>query len=75
MTREEYAVITSFLDTCRYVHLDTSVADISADIRRIYRLKTPDSIIAASAIYTGTTLVTRNAKDFTKVKGIRVLKI
>ena len=75
ITQEEHTVITSFLDVCRYVHLDTAIADIAADIRRLYQLKTPDSIIAASALYTGTALVTRNTKDFARVKGMRVLKV
>ena len=75
ITKDERTAILGFLETCRYVHLDIAVSDIAADIRRIYRLKTPDSIIAASALYTGTTLVTRNVKDFARVKEVRILGI
>lgn len=75
MTRKEYDAIVSFLDACRYVNLDTAVADIAADIRRLHRLKTPDSIIAASALYTGTTLVTRDMRDFNTVTGLAVLGV
>lgn len=75
MSLKEYHAIVSFLDACRYVNLDIAVSDIAADIRRLHRLKTPDSIIAASALYTGTTLVTRNVRDFDKVTGLAVLGV
>lgn len=75
LTPDEHVVVLNFLEACRYVHLDTSIADIAADIRRLYKLKTPDSIIAASALYTGATLVTRNSNDFKQVKHLHVRKI
>jgi len=71
MTEDENATITNFLAECRQVHLDNAIADIAADVRRLYKIKTPDSIIAATALFTGSTLVTRNARDFKKVSNLR----
>ena len=75
MTSSERDAILTFLATCRYVHLDIAIADIAADVRRLYRLKTPDSIIAASTLYTGSILVTRNSKDFARVENVRIFKV
>ena len=35
-------------------------------------LKLADSIIAATALFTGTALLTRNVRDFKRVAGLRV---
>ncbi len=72
ITPQEHADILGFLETCRYVQLDIAVADIAADLRRLYRLKTPDSIIAATALFTGSTLVTRNFRDFKRVPDLAI---
>ena len=73
--RSEYSAIMRFLSQCRSIPLDDTIADIAADMRRLYGIKTPDSIIAATALFTDSDLVTRNYKDFKKVINIRVLKI
>ena len=72
ITKDEYTTIASFLTECRQVHLDDSIADIAADVRRLYKIKTPDSIIAATALFTGSTLLTRNVRDFKRVTDLRV---
>jgi predicted nucleic acid-binding protein len=75
ITNDEKNIIFEFLKQVRYINLDQYIADTAADIRRNYRLKTPDSVIAATAIFTGTKLVTRNSKDFKKVKGLGLIEI
>lgn len=75
ITQEEHAAITQFLTACRHVHLDSAIADIAADIRRLYKLKTPDSVIAATALFTGSALVTRNARDFKRIPSLMLEKI
>ncbi len=72
MSPDEKTTILEFLNQFRSMALDQNIADIAADLRRIYKLKTADSIIAATAIFTGTSLITRNVKDFRRVKGLTV---
>jgi predicted nucleic acid-binding protein len=38
-------------------------------------LKTPDSAVASTALFTGSTLVTRNTRDFQKVPQLSVREI
>ena len=42
-------------------------------LRKQYRMKTPDAIIAATAIVHSLTLISRNGKDFGKIAGLSLL--
>lgn len=75
ITASEFSSIESFLSTTRSVLIDNEIAMIAAGLRRQYKIKTPDSLVAATALYTNTSLVTRNAKDFEKIKELRVVKV
>jgi len=44
-------------------------------VRREFRLKTPDAVIAATALLTNADLVTRNISDFTRVRGLAVVNV
>ena len=43
------------------------------DIRRNKKIKTPDAIIAATAIAHSRTLVTNNEKDFANINGLKIV--
>lgn len=43
------------------------------NLRRERKIKTPDAIIAATAIAFGFTLVTNNEKDFKKIDGLSIV--
>ncbi|HLD20063.1 MAG TPA: PIN domain-containing protein [Patescibacteria group bacterium] len=64
-----------FLLTVVILALDSRIARTAGALRRVYRLETPDSIIAATALLTGTTLLTRNVKDFTGVSSLNIRPI
>lgn len=72
---EEEADIQRLLDGFRLLSVDTTIADVAARIRRTHRLKLDDSIIAASALLTSSTLVTRNIRDFKKTSELSLLKL
>lgn len=57
------------------IAMDRYIAWIAAHMRRMHTIKTPDAIIAASALYTGTSLVTRNTRDFKNIKNLSVITI
>ena len=59
---------------------DSTVLDISADVvnrcvklRKVKKIKTPDAIIAATALAYNYTLITNNEKDFNNIKGLKII--
>ena len=59
---------------------DSVISNITANviancvsIRRSKQIKTPDAIIAATAITHGHTLITNNEKDFTNISGLKII--
>lgn len=59
---------------------DSVVLDISPDViaqcvalRKGKKIKTPDAIIAATALAYGHALITNNEKDFTGIKGLKIV--
>jgi len=57
------------------ISLDLTMAERAADIRRTYGLKLADAVIAATTVFTGSILVTRNERDFRKVAGLQIVSI
>jgi predicted nucleic acid-binding protein len=51
------------------------LARAAGELRSQYRLKTPDSLLAATALYTRTTLVTRNTADFRRVSTLKLWEL
>ncbi len=43
------------------------------NIRRNKKVKTPDAIIAATALAHGFTLITNNEKDFNSIKDLKII--
>jgi len=54
------------------IPLEDSILDKAIELRRKYRLKLGDSLIAASALLLNLELQTRNVNDFTKIPGLKV---
>jgi len=73
LTEEQANEMREFLRLLNCVLLTESVLDSAAQIRRNYRLKLGDGVIAACALVEGCILVTRNAKDFKRVDGLSML--
>lgn len=67
--------IHKFLSVCSIISIDTSIAERAGSIGRTYNLKLADSIIAATALFTGSTLMTRNIRDFRRVPSLALQKI
>lgn len=59
---------------------DSEIFDISSDviencvsIRRNFKIKTPDAIIAATALSQDFSLITHNEKDFVGIKRLKII--
>jgi hypothetical protein len=53
--------------------VSVSVLRKAATLRRVRRLKLGDAIIAATALETGSELVTRNEQDFRGIDGLQIV--
>ena len=73
LTEEDMAEIAQLLASMVVFPLESRLAHLAAALRRQYRLKTPDSVVAATALLTRTTLVTRNVQDFQAIAGLSLL--
>jgi predicted nucleic acid-binding protein len=72
---EEEAGITRLLADMFVVPLESRIARYAGYLRRVYRLKTPDSAIATTAVLTKTTLLTRNVDDFRQIDHLKLQEI
>lgn len=72
---KEIDAIEKILKTVVTISVDSRVARTAGFIRRFYSIKLPDSIIAATALLTGTALVTRNTRDFKNIPNLIVESI
>jgi predicted nucleic acid-binding protein len=65
--------VKEFIKDSNLLNITTDVIAACVDLRRGRKIKTPDAIIAATALAYGFTLITNNVKDFTNIKGLKVL--
>ncbi len=75
LTEKEIERIDAILATLSIIPLDSHLARIAGFIRRTHHLKIPDSIIAATTLFTNPVLVTRNVRDFKKIRELKTLQI
>jgi toxin FitB len=75
MSDEETERIEKFLQSVSIIPMDSQVARLTGSIRKKYQLKIADSVIAATALFTGTQLLTRNGNDFKKVTELNIQEI
>lgn len=64
---EQIKILSDFISASTVFSLDEYVIIKSIEIRKTYRLKLPDAIIAATAVVNDLILLTRNKKDFERV--------
>jgi len=75
LTEEDMAEMQQLLTSVVIFPLESRLAQLAGALRRQYHLKTPDSVVAATALLTRTTLVTRNIRDFQGIDGLSLLPI
>ncbi len=57
-------IVLRFLDQFELIHLSDAIIEATIRLRRQRKIKTPDAIIAATALVHGLCICTRNTKDF-----------
>lgn len=74
ITPQGEQVIRSLLADCQMVELTAAVRERAIQIKQAVRLKTPDAIIAASALELDLPLATEDT-DFDRVPGLTVIRL
>ena len=69
---KQLELLTDFVSNCDIVSLDDNIIVKTIELRRKYKLKIPDAIIAASALLSNATLISLD-NDFKNVKALKVL--
>lgn len=70
ITNSEVKAINSMLSSGELVTISDDIANKTISLRQSYKIKTPDAIIAATALVTGAELWTANIADFSKIEGL-----
>jgi predicted nucleic acid-binding protein len=65
--------VKSFISESMVLNISQEVIEQCIKIRKGRKIKTPDAIIAATAIAYGYTLITDNEKDFANIRDLKLL--
>ena len=55
------------------LNINDEIIEKTIEIRKTYKTKLPDAIIAATAMVYGFTMISRNLKDFKNITGLEVV--
>lgn len=72
-TPKAYRLLTEFVEDSVVFELSDDVVKQTIEIRKEHKIKTPDAIIAATALVNKLTIITSNIKDFGKIEGLKVI--
>lgn len=66
-------VFVNFVNDSDVIGIEPNIIAQTIDIRKNYKLKVPDAIIAATALINGFTLISDNDSDFKKVPHLKYI--
>ena len=72
-TKTEYTFLQNFCKDALVIELNDDIVTKTIELRIEHKLKTPDAIIAATALVYNMILITRNISDFGKIKGLTII--
>ena len=65
--------IEDFIELADVIELTGEITSKTIELRKVYKTKLPDAIIAATSLVHDLTLITRNTKDFDNIEGLHVV--
>ena len=68
-----YKLLSDFMNDSIIHELEPDVVEKTIELRKKYKTKLPDAIIAATAIVNNLSLVTRNIDDFKSILELKVI--
>lgn len=69
---EEESRMIEFLSNADIIALEEEIVDRTILVRKAIKIKTPDAIIAATALVNDLTLITNNITDFKRITGLKI---
>jgi predicted nucleic acid-binding protein len=75
LTTLEVARIDALLTTLTVIDVDSRIAQLFGQLRASYGIKALDSFIVATALMMGTTLATRNIRDFRRIPNLDIREL
>lgn len=70
---DELKRLGDFIGLANIIYVDDVIANKTIELRKIFKIKLPDAIIAATALVYGCVLISRNMSDFKKIDGLNVI--
>lgn len=70
---EDYQLLLDFFEDAIIFELVPEIVDKAIELRKAYKIKLGDSIIAATASVYDLNIITRNVNDFRQIMGIHVV--
>jgi len=70
---DDISVYQEFVTSSQIIGIDSNVIRETINIRKQYRIKLPDALIAATALVNDLVLVADNDKDFEKVSNLKYI--
>lgn len=71
--KEHYRILEAFINDSEVIRLYPEIVEQCIEIRKQYRIKLPDAIIAATALHEQMTLITRNISDFEMIDELEII--
>jgi predicted nucleic acid-binding protein len=65
-------ILKDFIKNSKVLELDENIKNKAIEVRRNYKIKLPDAVIAASALVYDLELITRNTKDFENIAELKI---
>ena len=69
----DYQLLSDFINDAEVIELTESVVNQTIELRKQYKIKLPDAILAATALANGLVLISRNLSDFKNITGLEVI--
>jgi predicted nucleic acid-binding protein len=70
---EHYQLLVDFMNDSILFGLTDEIINTSIEVRKNYKTKLPDAIIAATALVNRFTVISRNIKDFKNIEGLNCI--
>jgi predicted nucleic acid-binding protein len=71
--KQYFQLLIDFISNANVYMLDDFIIEKTIEIRKAFKLKLPDAIIAATSVNNNLTLISRDVKDFGKVPKLKII--